>query len=47
MATQAANTSVARPAPATSHSNIGVPPMTGYSRASKNTPALTIVAECR
>ena len=36
------------PAPSTTIQNHGsVPPSAGYSRASRNTPAFTIVAECR
>ncbi len=39
--------SVARPAPPTSQNHGSVPPMTGHSRASRKTPAFTMVAECR
>ena len=45
MATKAHSSSVTRPAPPTNH--ISVPARVGHSRASRNTPALTIVAECR
>ena len=38
---------VTRPADPTSHSHSFVPPIAGHSRTSRNTPAFTIVAECR
>ena len=47
MATKAHNSSVTRPAPPTIQNHISVPESTGHKRASKKTPALTMVAECR
>ena len=41
------SSSEASPAPATSANQRSVPCSTGQSRASRNTPAFTIVAECR
>ena len=38
---------VARPVSDTIQNHGSVPPSAGYSRASRNTPAFTIVAECR
>ncbi len=35
------------PAPPTIQNHGSVPASTGHSRASRNTPAFTIVAECR
>ena len=46
-AMKAANNTVARPAALTMASKCPVPASTGYRRISRNTPALTMVAECR
>jgi hypothetical protein len=40
-------TMVIRPAVATIQNHSGVPASTGHSRAIRNSPAFTIVAECR
>ena len=47
MAKYAPSTSVTTPAPPTSQNHCSVPESAGHSRASRNTPALTMVAECR
>ena len=47
MAMNAANSTVTSPAPLTSASNQPEPARIGYRRISRNTPALTMVAECR
>ena len=47
MAMKAATTIVARPTLATMLSNSTVPPSSGVTRIIMNSPALTIVAECR
>ena len=46
-ATKAANAKVMRPVVMTMPMNSSVPPITGVRRASRNRPALTMVAECR
>ena len=46
-AATAPSSSDASPAPHTSANHRSVPASTGHSRASRNTPALTMVAECR
>ena len=46
-AMKAANSTVISPAAVTTTSNQPVPASTGYMRISRNTPALTMVAECR
>ncbi|MCY1546892.1 hypothetical protein D9M68_829170 [compost metagenome] len=46
-ATKAANSTVARPVAVTITSNQPEPASTGYMRISRNTPAFTMVAECR
>ncbi len=47
IAIQAATTMVTRPVMETIRNHSGVPDSAGHSRASRNTPAFTIVAECR
>ena len=47
IATNAPNVSVASPTVDTIQNHGSLPPSAGYSRASRNTPAFTIVAECR
>ena len=47
MAAYAPSSSVHRPAPPTIQNHISVPDSTGHRRASRNTPAFTMVAECR
>ena len=47
MATKEPSSSVHTPAPPISQVHSGVPDSTGQSRISRNTPALTMVAECR
>ena len=47
MAAYAPSTSVQAPAPATIQNHSCVPDSAGHSRAIRNTPAFTIVAECR
>ena len=47
MARYAPSSSVARPADVTSQNQGSVPASTGQKRASRNTPAFTMVAECR
>jgi hypothetical protein len=47
IAMKAANSTVTRPAAVTMISKWPVPASTGYMRMSRNTPALTMVAECR
>ena len=47
MATTAPNNSVAIPTEETIQNHASLSPSAGYMRASKNTPALTMVAECR
>ena len=46
-ASTAAYTIVVPPTILSVHCHSGVPPRTGLSRASRNTPAFTIVEECR
>jgi hypothetical protein len=47
VAAQAPTSIVARPTPPTIQNHGSVPASTGQKRSSRNTPALTIVAECR
>jgi len=47
IATKEPISKVHTPAPAMIQVHSGVPDSTGQSRISRNTPALTIVAECR
>ena len=47
IATSPPSSSEPRPAPDTSQNQRSVPCSTGHSRASRKTPAFTIVAECR
>ena len=47
MARKAPRNSDAAPAPPTQMNHSSVPESTGQSRASRKTPSLTIVAECR
>ncbi len=47
MATKPPSSRVMAPAPPTSQNHISVPESTGHSRAIRNTPSFTMVAECR
>ncbi|MNZ19988.1 hypothetical protein D3C78_370300 [compost metagenome] len=47
MAAKAPSSRVRAPAPPTIQNHSSLPDSTGHRRASRNTPALTMVAECR
>ncbi len=47
MAAYPPTSNVHMPAPPTIQNHGSVPPITGHMRASRNTPAFTMVAECK